>query len=178
MVIADRNDGKWKIVDSDEMKQLVASWIKAPKYQIDGEDVPLQPKSNETTEQVSHKSTIPVNLCISREILCLLRKSRHKSHCLHEIRFVYLVDTGGQPQFQEVLFGMHQLMCLFSSFLRSSVVVQHLLTTLVGIHTVNQKSCILPTRRLLNMLHVLCSLVVKHKRSNMSEKNQPKQLLS
>ena len=119
MVIADRNDGKWKIVDSDEMKQLVASWIKAPKYQMDGkddvqartatstnsgEDVPMQPKSNVTTEQVSHKSTIPANLCISREILRLLRKSHHKeAHCLHEIRFVYLVDTGGQPQFQEVL---------------------------------------------------------------------------
>ena len=115
MVVAGQNDGKWKIVDSDEMKQLVASWVKARKYQMDGEDdvqakttstnsgedVPMQPKWNEAAEHVSHKPTI--NLRISREILRLLRKSHHKADCLHEMRFVYLVDTGGQPQFQEVL---------------------------------------------------------------------------
>ena len=118
-----------------------------------GEDVPMHPKWNETAEQVSHKTTIPVKLCISREILHLLRKSHHKADCLHEMHFVYLVDTGGQPQFQEVLpmfVRNASVNVLFSSFLRSSVIVQSLLTTLVGISTVNQKSCILPTRRLLN----------------------------
>ena len=116
MVVAGQNDGKWKIVDNDEMKRLVASWVKAPKYQMDGEDdvqakstssnseeVVMQPKLNETAGQVSHKPTVPIKLCIPTEIRHLLSISHHKSDCLHEMRFVYLVDTGGQPQFQEVL---------------------------------------------------------------------------
>ena len=115
MVVAGQDDGKWKIVDNDKMKQLVASWVKAPKYQMNGKDdvraestssnseVVMQPKLNETAEQVSSKPTVPIKLCIPKEIRRLLNHSHHQSDCLHEIRFVYLVDTGGQPQFQEVL---------------------------------------------------------------------------
>ena len=116
-VVVGQNDGKWKIVDNDEMKQLVASWVKAPKYQMDGEndtqatttstnsgsDVPMQPKLNETAGQASHQTTSHVKLCIPTEIRRLLKNFHHKLDCLHEMCFVYLVDTGGQPQFQEVL---------------------------------------------------------------------------
>ena len=112
MVALSQNDGKWIIVDDAKMKQLVASGVQAKKYEVDveddtetsstdsGEDIP---ELNETVGQISHQPTVPVKLRIPKEIRRLQRNPHHDSGCLHEMRFVYLVDTGGQPQFQEVL---------------------------------------------------------------------------
>ena len=112
MVAVGQNDGEWMIVDDAKMKELVASGLKEPKLDDDQaetssadseEDVPMQPKLKKTAVQVSHEPTHPVKLRIHSEIRRLSRNPRLKSDCLHEMRFVYLVDTGGQPQFQEIL---------------------------------------------------------------------------
>ena len=114
MVTTSPENGKWTIVNDAKMKQLVVSGLREPKYHLDDmqtdtcgtdsrESIPMQPKFNETSGEVSHNLTNPVKLCIPLELRRLLSNSSLKPGCLHEMHFIYLVDTGGQPQFQEVL---------------------------------------------------------------------------
>jgi len=115
MVAAGPDDVKWMIVDDAEMKQLVASGVETPKYEVDmrddmqaetdsREDISVHQILIETKGQVSHLPTIPVEVDIPTQIQQLLSNPPlQKPVCLNEMRFIYLVDTGGQPQFQEVL---------------------------------------------------------------------------
>ena len=105
MVEAGQDD--WIIVDNAKMKQFMVSWLEAPKYQkvVQDNTQTKTSEENETAGQATQQLSNPIEIKvrIRKELQQLRKNPHHKPDRLAIMRFVYLVDTGGQPQFHEVL---------------------------------------------------------------------------
>ena len=105
--VVEAGQDDWIIVDNAKMKQFMVSWLEAPKYQMVVQDNTQTKTSeeNETAGQATRQLSNPIEIevHIRKELQQLRKNPHHKPDRLAIMRFVYLVDTGGQPQFHEVL---------------------------------------------------------------------------
>ena len=97
---------RWLVVSSKKLSHLIAKTI---HKQTKGERCQTASNSSQScSSSQSYSVDVPRRQmsAIRKEIrkqLKDLSKSKGKLKCLHKMKLLYIVDTGGQPQFQEIM---------------------------------------------------------------------------
>ncbi len=99
-------DGKgcmWRVLKDDNMARIIANTLYS-KYlnEAGSENLSRGPQSQSEVREATQERYKMI-LDIKKRLRCMIGKKERKRKGLNGIRLVYFVDTGGQPQFQEIL---------------------------------------------------------------------------
>lgn len=99
-------DGKgcvWRVLKDDSMARIIANTLFS-KYQKDFGSCNVNPDLQAPAQSREHiLDKYKIILHIKRRLRSMIGKKDRRRKGLNNIRLVYFVDTGGQPQFQEIL---------------------------------------------------------------------------
>jgi len=99
--VVDMQTGKgneWRVVKNDAMAKVIANTLHNEDYtSADGE------VAQQTQTRSQHVKAYKFITNVKKQLKSLKGKRKQKRKGLNGIHLVYFVDTGGQPQFQEIL---------------------------------------------------------------------------
>ena len=168
---------KWLVVGNKKLSQLIAKTI---HNQSKGDGIQKTSSDSSSTFQIPSHQKCGMS-AVRKEIkknLKALQKCKRKPKCLHKMKLLYLVDTGGQPQFQEIM----------PIFVRNSsmTLLVHKLTESLDDcprfdyeinderYTVPEEMLVTNREYLEQSLRTICSCIFSHSIKNRASRGTPK----